>query len=613
MSLRPETVDATDGDDTGSGAAGQSRPSRRRRLAWTTSYAVFTLIVCTIAGMRLWWSNPDGSWQSNFWFIDDINRLLDGDLGHVTWFVFGDQWAMNGYRWFEYINALFFGYDARLETIVYFVVVGAIALLIGWRVLSRMPTDTGVGARLTIFIVPIILASLSGAGSRGMELGTFTGILLVVATFLLVDSRLSNRSFYIVTSILVPVGIFVFTGGYASGPTFAVVLVWLLQFWRPTLDRARRRRLTAMMVNFVVWTLVYLVLLRVLSPSTGTGEVGNFFATLGRDLIFPLQYLYWGPASGLFTSQTVGMLGGSGLVTAGVVSALVIALTVVAIIRAYRVAWSEATIPLLLIAYPWGIALTLLATRNSDTLSLLSTWYSLHFKISLVGMIWLTVIGLRANAQGSASTRAALSLRVVTYALLASTIAAVVVANVAQVKREPFERVYFLNVARDELFPSELKEGASGLTSLQLPLAESRHAAAILKKHELGVYRNPSVTLAKIYGVAPPFVELGDLFTDGWVGREFSVTAIDRTCKTVIVRLSNPVPVSPEVRFTATADSGAPITGTVGPTTTDLRFRTSGSTEHISFRFSRTFIPSRLGLGADKRALAANVTVECAP
>lgn len=636
MSLRSEVVEPVVAGDMAYGHTGEqgengdtmavpARPerTRRSRWLWIVAYWLFTAAVCLVAALRLWWSNPDGSWQSQFWFIDDINRLLNGDVGHVTWFVFGDQWAMNGYRWFEYANALFFGYDARLETLAYFAIVGLIAALVGWRALSRMSAEQGIGARLAIFIIPLILASLSGAGSRGMELGTFAGILLGVATFLLIDSRLGNRTSYIVTSILVPVGIFVFTGGYASGPAFAVVVVWLLQFWRPTIEPARRRRLTVLMVNFVVWTLVYLVLLRALSPSTGTGEVANFFSTLGTDPVFPAQYLFWGPASGLFTSQTVGMLGANGLVLTGIVSALVILLTAIAVVRAFRVAWNQATVPLLLVLYPWGIALTLLATRNSDPLSLLSTWYSLHFKVALVGMIWLTVLGLRGRATTAAATaeagrtgsrsRAAVPVRVVTYTLLAAMVATVVVANVEQYTREPFERTFFLNVAKAELFPSELKEDASGLTALELPLGESRHAAAILRKHDLGVYRNPSSTLAKLYGVAPQFVELGDTFDDGWVGRTFSVTVIDPTCTSVVVSLSNPLPLSPAVTYTATSGSGDPVTGTVGTTSADLTLPVSGNADRIVFRFSRTVVPKKLGLGADKRALSANVSVACAP
>ncbi|MHB1172816.1 MAG: hypothetical protein ACYCZY_10070 [Lacisediminihabitans sp.] len=583
----------------------QGKNETRSRKFWIAGYVIFTTAICLAAGLRLWWSWPDAAWLSNFWFIGDVDRLLNGDLSHVTWFSVGDQWALNGYRWFEYINASFFGFDARIENVCYYLIILALALLVGLRILNRLSRDHGIWPRLTVFLIPLVLASMSGAGSRGMELGTFTAVVFVVALFLLLDSPIGNRAFLVIVVTAVPIGIFVFVGGYVSGPTLALAAVWILQFWRPTLTPALRRRLTILTANFVAWTVVYFLLLRLLSPNTGTSEVSNFLTTVSRDPLIPFKYLFWGPAAGLFTSQTVDALDGPGVwITAGV-SVLVILLTGFSVFMAYRRAWSEATVPLLMVLYPWGIAVTLLATRSSDVLSLLSTWYSLHFKVALVGTIWLAILGLRSSSLRSRPTR------IVITVLLAGVTTSLIIANVAQFNRQPFERAYFLNIAKQQLMPSELTENAAGLTALQVPLKESLEAVEILRRHHLGVYRNPMTTWAKIYGYEPKFVTLGSLYSDGWAGRNFSVVVLNPSCRTLDVQLVNPLPTTVEIAFTARTSFGESVDGVVSPTPTSLQFSPAGETPTLEFQFSSTLTPSELGTGADIRELSAHVKLDC--
>lgn len=586
-------------------AVPQAKDDTRSRRIWIAGYVTFTTVICVLAGLRLWWSWPDASWLSNFWFIDDVDRLLNGDLGNVTWFAVGDQWAMNGYRWFEYISASFFGFDARLENVSYYLIVIAMSLLVGLRILNRLPREHGAWPRATVFLIPVVLASMSGAGSRGMELGTFTGVLLLVALFLLLDSSVGNRTFLFIVVPAVPIIVFVFVGGYVSGPTMALAAVWILQFWRPTLTPALRRRLTILTASFVFWTVVYVLLLRVLSPNTGTGEVSSFLTAISRDPLIPVKYLFWGPAGGLFTSQTVEALEGSGVWIAAGVSTVVILFTVLSVVMAYRRAWSEATVPLLMVIYPWGIALTLLATRSSDILSLLNTWYSLHFKVALAGMIWLAILGLRGRSLHLSPTR------IVAFVLLTCVAITVVVANVVQFNRQPNERTYFLNIAKQSLFPSELSEDAAGRTALQVSLEESLDAVEILRRHDLGVFRNPMSTLMKVYGYEPQFVTLGSLFDDGWAGPGFSVLVLDPSCNTLEIELVNPLPTTREIAFTARTSFGEDVDGVVSSSPTMLRFSPAGDTPTVAFQFSNTFTPAELSIGTDTRELSAQVKVQC--
>ena len=572
---------------------------------WIAGYATFTTAICLLAGIRLWWSWPDAAWLSNFWFLDDINRLLNGDLGKVTWFAVGDQWAMNGYRWFEYINAAFFGYNAQLENVCYYLIVLVMSLLVGLRILNRLPREHAVWPRVTVFLIPAVLASMSGAGSRGMELGTFTGVLIVVAIFLLLDSSVGNRTYLVITMTAVPFVIFVFLGGYASGPTFALVVFWSLQYWRPTLIPQLRRRLTILTATYVFWTAFYFVLIRLLSPSTGKSEVAEFFGTLSRDPMLPIKYLFWGPAASLFTSQTIESASGTEVGLAAGVSVLVILLTALAVIVVYRRGWTEATVPLLLILYPCGIALTLLATRSSDVMGLLNTWYSLHFKVALVGVIWLAILGLREGAVRFLPTR------IVVTALLAGLAIALVMANVVQFNRQPFERTYFLNIASQTLIPSELTEDAAGLTALQLPLKESIAGVTILRNHKIGVYHDPTSTWDQIYGHQPKFVSYGSIYADGWTGTKFSVAVLDPSCRTLNVQLANPLLTTQDITFAAKPSFSSGVKGTLSAAPTHLRFTPRGGTPIVEFYFSSSVTPSKLGVSADTRKLSALVKLNC--
>ncbi len=580
----------------------------RRSLRWFWAYVAFTAALCLLGGIRLWWSWPDAPYQSNFWFLSDLQKLLDGNGASATWFSFGNSFALNGYRWFEYINALLFGFDSRLENICYYLIIFIIATAIGVRALGRLPQHGRVSAKVAVFLIPIVLASMAGSGSRGMELGTFTGAMVVVFLFLLIDSRLPNRIFTVVAWVAVPLDIFIWLGGYAAGPTLALVAVWLLQFWRPTLPSGFRRRLTLLTGNFVAWTIIFFALIPLLKISKPLlNQPGGGLGALEKNPLFPFEFLFWGPAASLISSETVQGIGSSGLVIAAVVSIGIVAFTCLIVIAAYKRAWSQTTIPLLLILYPWGIAIGLIFTRNSGVENLLDTWYSLHFKVSLVGLIWLSILAV-GNSTEKWRRHA---IPVATFLVcMAITVA---FANVQKYERQPFERVYFLSIAEQELYPSQLVKNVpkNGVTSMQLSPAISLRAVEFLKKYHLSIYREPLQTLVKIFGAAPDYVTFGQLYGDGWAGRNFTVDVFPTECDTLSIKLTDPIPQHPNVPFTVDTNFGTKASGTVDETGKTLVFRPTGSAPTLTFKFGSTFEPSKLGIGQDTRSLSAVAALSC--
>ena len=54
-------------------------------------YVVWTLSLCTLFLLRTLWAWPDVTWQSQFWFIEDVNTLLSGRMADTTWFDWGGR------------------------------------------------------------------------------------------------------------------------------------------------------------------------------------------------------------------------------------------------------------------------------------------------------------------------------------------------------------------------------------------------------------------------------------------------------------------------------------------------------------------------------------------
>ena len=337
---------------------------------------------------------------------------------------------------------------------------------------------------------------------------------------------------------------------------------------------------------------------------------------MGLDAFFPLQYILSGQAGGLISNTSLERFEAFRQVLRLGVGTGVIGLACLAVYGAYRTVWNKATVPLLLICYPVGIELMLLVSRNTTVDFAQSTWYSLHFKVQLLGVIWLGVLMLSAlperswkiSLQGTSTRVAAavgLTLSVVLVALL-------VAANVVQFERQPYEREYFQRIALATADPSLITTDANGLTPLLVDRASTERAIAIMRRHRLGVFRSAAGRAHEAGGESrPPFVFSGDHYPDGWVGPSFLLTLNRLKCRRFTLTLdpsaawgSNTVRVRPNF--------GRLIVRKLDKSAVAIRLRPVGARPSVAVRFDSSWVPAELGLNGDMRDLSARAAVSCA-
>jgi hypothetical protein len=569
------------------------------------AFVLFSTVLAALGAARMYWSWPDAPWQSSLWFIGDLNHFLKGDYGNVTWFAFGEPWSMNGYRWFQYLSAQFFHFDTRLENLVYFFLTYVLSLLVGLAALGSSKRGTAGGVTWIVFLIPPVIMSLSGAGSRGMELGTFTGLVLVVLLFIYISSERRKFYFEIISSVLAFVSTFVFLGGYVAGATFSLLITTFLY------SRYRHRK------PRVLYQLIFA------SAVTSLATVGHFLTTLAKsiestaspfsalvnqlsdDLLFPLKYLFWGSANSIMSANTRDMLGtdGSWLLVFG--GCVIVGITVFAFARQSLANTQLPPAAFLLVFYGAGTALLLLVYRNTSSDYLLSPWYSLHFKVALAGALWLLAIkAVQKKSLGNLSTHVASSAAVVLIVL-------VVISNWIQFARGDSERAYFLNVASAALIPSTLAVPAGETyTQLVLPLEESREALGVLQEHKLSVFNNPEGNLVKIFGGLPSAVTLPTLPADHWAGKQIDIQPIRENCADLRIEVQKNVEIPDQVldikdtnglHETYAVDEGLVLSS-----------KTLNGNEALQLTFGSTWVPSKTSGSADTRELSNIVLITCA-
>ena len=605
----------------------EARRRMRAPLVWRGSYAAFALAATVFSLSRMRWAWPDAAWQTTLSDIVSVDRVLNhGPAGSMSITVGGEH-ALTGYRWFQYINAELFGLNSQVELVAYFALTLTLALAIGARIFRDLDrTDSGWPARVVVFAIPAVLSSLVGAGSRGMEIGQFSGMALFVVLALLIDSRMSTRAFLVVILCTVPLATVLVLGSYVAAPAMALALVCLVQLGRPTVERQARAKLWALTGTFLVSTVAWLLLLTLLPPSELNNRFGEFLKQTSHDSLFIPKYFLGGAAGSVMSSQTLEATGQARRFAYGV-GALVVLLAVACLVLAYRRAWSGSTVPLLLILMPVGLAGTLLVGRSGDALWLLSPWYGFHLRLFLVGAIWLLVRALAVvGVPGWFRLSRALVAQSAALVLLVAVLGVAVFANVIQWRREPAERAYFQNVQRALLFPQELAIGGNGYTQLILPLEASHRAVDLLRKDHLSVYRDPQAVLAAMgdpgeydeAAAADPDFAMQGMLDRQWAGRLVSIDILHPTCTALMIDVTS----YPGVVHAATTNGEVSIlsvkttfgddqTIVLGDTQAKLELHPTGDAPEVTLAFTRTWNPAALGLGADERDLAALVDVTC--
>ena len=607
--------------------AGGHHPRAKSALAWRLSYFAFAIATSVFSLHRMLWAWPDAAWQTTLSDIAAVDRVLNNGLGGQLWIGVGGEHALTGYRWFQYVNAEVFGLNAQVELYAYFSLTLTLALVIGARIFRDL--DRGGAAwppRLLAFAIPAILSSLVGAGSRGMEIGQFTGITLFVVLTLLIETRISTRTFVVVTLCTVPAAAVLVLGSYTGAPAIALTLVSLLQIFRPTMERGVRAKLFVLSGTFLASIAAWVVLMVVLPPAELNGRFGQFFQQVSHDPAFVIKYLLGGAAGSVISAQTLEV-SGHGSHYAYFVGVFVVLFVAICVLLAYRHAWAGSTVPLLLVLMPVCLAGILMVGRGTSALWMLSPWYGFPLRLFVVGGIWLLV---RALARVGVRWRLHLSRTLLVVgaagASLIVVLAVSVTANVDQWRREPSERAYFQRVQLALLFPQQLSVNDSGLTQLILPLDQSRRAIELLRKDHLSVYRDPQAVLAamghkKPYdaaAAAKPVLSVNGMLDDTWAGQSVEISVLTQQCDTLHVNVT-PFPAVVHVPAAAGVDSTltlVPSFGTtqeisLGASVTRIQLHPSGQSPEVVLSFSRTWNPAALGLGADKRDLSALVEAAC--
>jgi hypothetical protein len=432
--------------------------------------------------LRQLWAWPDATWQTTLFYLTDIDLILSGRPDQAVWFELGNGHAMTGYRIFTYFNASFFGLNASLELVVYWALVFSISVIFVIRVLRNAPS-IGLGTTGSILIL-IVMNSLAGSGSRGMELGTFFGTFLMLCLSAIATSKLSNRSFLIASSLVVPVAQFLFLGGYMAGWVFGLLLVTALILYQSKRTKSEDPNLIRIMTLSLV-SLFWMAVFYFLIPKTHSTV--SLFDVWEKDLFFPIKYIIFGFANAVFTSQSFEGFSASESYPLYLSTGIIIfSFCLVAILGSLKRSDGVARLGQVMVLFGFGTSLMLLFTRAFGEGWLLSSWYSFHFKLTLCGAIILFATSRLKNVS-------------VPSVLVFSLIAALVLtSSKLQFDRQTHERSYWLNIQRATYFSETIADRGDGYTQLIASLEQSLAAVQILRKHNLGVFRPGAVDVEEL-------------------------------------------------------------------------------------------------------------------
>jgi hypothetical protein len=260
-------------------------------------------------------------------------------------------------------------------------------------------------------------------------------------------------------------------------------------------------------------------------------------------------------------------------------------------------------LPLSLLLYSIGTSITIMVARLTGDFGMLSPWYSLHLKLGIVGCLWLLFIFISTPE---------LNFKRFDWVVKSTVILLIPVllfANSAQWKRQPYERAYFQEIKKVTLFPETMDVDSDGLTPLKIGLKDSVYAIDVLKRHEIGVYRDANKARLDflIDGI---FMRQGENFSDGWVGRNPKYLFQNGVCKSIQFELTN----LPKIQLnetTLTVNGKVVNTFVIVQTPYVLKIADPKSVNSVEFSFSKSLIPAENGLGEDLRDLAAIVQVKC--
>ncbi len=441
---------------------------------------VVTALLLSGAGLfRQLWAWPDTTTLTQLDLLPDIDLLLNGRLGEVTWFTLGNAHGTSGYRWIMYLNAMFFGLNSGLELTLYWLLVFSISTTLGLVVISCAHTRTQVISGSALIV--LVMTNLAGAGSAGMEIGNYIGVTVILGLVILTVYGKSEKNFLMTAFALVPLALFLFLGGYLAGwaaGLIGVSLVSVIRMRYELVSPSHTRRIALLAGLTSVWTFVYYLLI----PKTyQTSSLADAWA---NDVLFPVKYLINGFAGSVVTSQTFEALAPEDAKTIylGIGISLLL-FTLSSLILSIKHVGKSVLIGQILVFYGLGTSVMLLALKAHNTGWLLSPWYSFHFKIALCGAIILFSVAALKRPVMSALPA---------YLAIATV---VLISYNFHFNRGVHERAYFLNIQKATFYSDTLVDRGDGLTQMIASLEKSKESVVILKKHKLGVFRPGAVNI----------------------------------------------------------------------------------------------------------------------
>jgi hypothetical protein len=549
--------------------------------------------------LRMKWSWPDVTWQSQFWIINDIDNLMSHNFSRVTWFELANrEWSLNGWRWFSYINAYFFSWNMSYELLFYALTLLGIVILIGHSIFTR-PFKWDYKSVLLLSLIVFVLFSFSGAGARGMELGTYIGIFFTVLLFKIAFSEGKNLP---LSLFLPPVIVFIFFGGYAISVTMILLLLSVLVLRKVANFKIFPNLIIATISCTASLGLYAVVFLS--RASQAPSALLSFFNYLQTNTLYPPKFLFYAPLGGLVTIQNIEGLTSKKTTSMTIVYGIFLFLLFLFCITfAFVHRRNEMLPPLALILYSIGTSVTIMITRLTGDFGMWSPWYSLHLKVGIVGCLWLLIL-FKSNSD---LVFFRLDWLISLTAILLVFI--LIFANITQWKRQPYERAYFKEIQKVTLFPETLTVGTNGLTPLLIGLEDSKKAINILEKHKIGIYRD-AVKAKKDFMGDAKFLPIGDIFADGWVGPNPKYLFQKGACKLIVFKLSNP-PKLFQSQANLIIDGVLTKTFDIANVPYVLKIKNTSNVNFVEFKFNQSLIPAENDLGPDLRNLSASVAAKC--
>lgn len=557
-------------------------------------------LISSIALARNLWSAPDAPWQTSLAFLEDIDHLLNGRLGEVTWFSLTSGHALSGYRLFEYFSSIAFGLNTQVELWVYWFIVASLSAISFRTAVKSQGLPSSKLSLMVLIAMVLIPLSFSGSGSRGMELGTYAGVLLAVLTFHFFSSSGRAGFLFVVLATLFFLFLFFFLlGGYGAGVALGYAGLAAIRMTTGILSIPKKLAVAAFSSSFSL--VAYFLAVRYVDASATATGPSLLAEQIARDPLYVAKFLLAAPSSGLTSTQTFEIFGGLLLEVFALSFGLLALVALLLTLKKLRDRFENLpSFPFFLIIYALGTAVMLLVYRPYETYQLVNGWYSLHFKLMLVGLLFFFYIFVQKTETDSLVRR-------IVFFTTSIILIVFIVANILQVRRQDSERVYFQNVAKVALFPEMLERDSNGFSQLVIPFEGSQRAVEILEKNKLGVFSNPKKTLEQLAS-DNGLVFLGDYWPDGWIGKNIQVVTIDTNCPNLELEVT---PFLPAANSTIEIGGVTKPVSNNGPSRFLISVPTfeSGNKLDIGFKFSKS--PIEAGINRDTRELSAAIKTFC--